>query len=185
MVVIQWFPPSRKINTVFYDIGCFKCRGDVCDDPCGRKPTYKPSNVDFTWTNVTVENLEANTQYMFVVYSKNNNSVLINGSKWLSVRKRVETEGIFVLIFVSSCSSYALRWLRLILGRYRCKTCTNLINRFQFCYFSVTHLTPSCGPLFCLYYVVTQCVHLDNDKMGSNWICMWKVVKSRKSVKAH
>ena len=109
LVVIQWFPPSRKINTVFYDIGCFKCRGDVCDDPCGRKPTYKPSNVDFTWTNVTVENLEANTQYMFVVYSKNNNSVLINGSKWLSVRKRVETEGIFVLIFVSSCSSYALR----------------------------------------------------------------------------
>lgn len=95
-VVIQWLPPLRKINRVFYDINCFKCRGEVCEDPCGNKPTYKPSKSNFTWTNVTVENLEASTQYMFVVHSRNNNSVLTDPSNWLSARKKVKTEGICI-----------------------------------------------------------------------------------------
>ena len=109
-VLIKWSPPSRKINTVFYDIGCFKCKGKVCEVPCGRKTTYKPSNVNLTWTNVTVENLEANTQYMFVVYSKNNNSVLINQNEWLRGQTKFKTESIcidfccFFSSFYSSCA---------------------------------------------------------------------------------
>ena len=93
-VVIQWLSPLRNINTVFYDIECFKCRGQVCEDPCGSKTMYKPSKFNLTQLNVTVENLESNTQYMFVVRSKNNNSVLTNQINWSTVRRKVKTEGI-------------------------------------------------------------------------------------------
>ena len=60
---------------------------------------YKPSKFNLTQLNVIVVNLEPNTQYMFMVLSKNNNSVLINQSNWSTVRKRVKTEGIPIFFF--------------------------------------------------------------------------------------
>ena len=112
--------PLRKINTVFYDVECFKCRGEVCKNPCGSKTMYKPSKFNLTQLNVIVVNLEPNTQYMFMVLSKNNNSVPINQSNWSTVRKRVKTEGIpFFFYFPFVVPLHCTKYLEIIGIRWR------------------------------------------------------------------
>ena len=54
---------------------------------------FKPSQTDIKYTNVTIQGLDPNTEYQFVIYSKNNYSNRINETNWGRIAKKIKTEG--------------------------------------------------------------------------------------------
>ena len=92
-VLIAWkLPPQTGDLQVFVDIKCFKCKGSSCTSPC-EKETYRPSQFNITSSNVTVEDLQPNTKYLFRISSKNVNSYQINKRNWAVMVKKVDTSG--------------------------------------------------------------------------------------------
>ena len=98
-VKLFWDPPelSDHDNDVLYDINCYKCSSGSssgpCNESCGTSVKYKPSKHNLTYTNVTIKGLKEDTEYRFVIYSKNNNSLRIDKNNWARVEKKIKTEG--------------------------------------------------------------------------------------------
>ena len=94
---LLWQAPEPSNQDVLYDIKCNKCtsgsNSGSCEEPCGRSVTFKPSQNNLTQTNVTIQGLKGETEYEFVIYSKNSNSLRINKTNWASQRKKIKTEG--------------------------------------------------------------------------------------------
>ncbi|CAB4005869.1 ephrin type-B receptor 1 isoform X4 [Paramuricea clavata] len=93
-ITLQWTPPSDQ--GVMYDIKCNKCPSGSdsgpCVVPCGRLVMFKPSQNNLTQTTLTIQGLDQDTEYQFVIYSKNMNSLRINRTNWKSAMKRIKTE---------------------------------------------------------------------------------------------
>ena len=103
-ITLLWNKPKTTGTTsqnVHYDIKCNKCpsrsTSAPCDEPCGRLVKFKPSQNDLTYTNVTIQGLEEDTEYLFVIYSKNENSENINMTNWARFKKKIKTEGMLVV----------------------------------------------------------------------------------------
>ena len=99
-ITLLWKVPDNPGTTsqnVLYDIKCNKCpyrsKSVSCNQPCGRLITFKPSQNNLMSTHVTIEGLEADTEYVFVIYSKNENSQHINMTHWARFEKKIKTEG--------------------------------------------------------------------------------------------
>ena len=96
-VKLLWEPPKSSDDDVLYDVECNKCSSGrssgQCDQPCGDSVTFKPSQKDLEYGNVTVQGLNEGTEYRFVIYSKNNNSLRIERRNWASKEKKIKTEG--------------------------------------------------------------------------------------------
>ena len=102
-ITLLWEVPDAPGTTnqdVLYDIKCNKCpsrsTSAPCHEPCGELVMFKPSQNDLMYTNVTIERLKENTEYLFVIYSKNKNSQSINMTYWARFEKRIKTEGMEV-----------------------------------------------------------------------------------------
>ena len=98
-VTLLWKPPLQQSNhSVLYDVTCNKClsRNDSepCKEPCGAFVTFKPSQNNLVYHLVTVKGLDRDTEYQFVIYSKNQNSLRINRTNWRRKAIRIKTEGI-------------------------------------------------------------------------------------------
>ena len=50
------------------------------------------------YTNVIIEGLKADTEYLFVIYSKNENSQHINMTHWARFEKKIKTEGRLAMV---------------------------------------------------------------------------------------
>jgi hypothetical protein len=103
-VTLLWKPPIRQFDqAVLYDVLCTKCpSGNAsvpCKHPCGPLVTFKPSQNDLTHTHVTVEGLDENTEYQFVIYSKNQQSLRLNRIYWKWRAVRITTKGTDIVNF--------------------------------------------------------------------------------------
>ena len=103
-----WEPPEKSATTgqrVFYDIECHKCPSgkdsEFCEEPCGKSVVFKPSGNNLIYTNVTIRGLTQDTEYKFVIYSKNNNSERISKTKWEKFVKKVKTAGMLKPFFAA------------------------------------------------------------------------------------
>ncbi|CAB4003216.1 ephrin type-A receptor 5 isoform X2 [Paramuricea clavata] len=94
-ITLLWTPPPDQ--GVLYDIECNKCPSGSdsgsCVVPCGRSVMFIPSQNNLTYTNVTIQGLDQDTEYQFVIYSKNMNSARISRTNWKSAVKKIKTEG--------------------------------------------------------------------------------------------
>jgi hypothetical protein len=101
-ITLLWKPPLPPDQGVLYDIKCNKCPSGsdsgLCEEPCGRLVMFIPSQNNLTYTNVTIQGLDQDTEYEFVIYSKNMNSARINRTNCKSAVKKIKTEG---MLFVS------------------------------------------------------------------------------------
>ena len=107
-VSLLWEQPKTSGTPgqrVFYDIACHKCPSGKdsgpCVEPCGSSVVFKPSQQNLIYTNVTIRGLIQDTEYKFVIYSKNNNSERINQTKWGKFVKKVKTAGMLKPFFVA------------------------------------------------------------------------------------
>ena len=114
-VSLQWEAPKTSQTTgqrVFYHIECHKCpsgkNSGPCVESCGKSVVFKPSQQNLIYTNVSIRGLTQDTEYEFVIYSKNNNSERINQTKWGKFVKKVKTAGmlkpffvVFVIVLIS------------------------------------------------------------------------------------
>ena len=99
-ITLLWKVPDFRGTSdqlVLYDIKCNKCpsptsKSAPCDEPCGGLVRFKPSQNNLISTNVTIQGLKENTEYLFVIYSKNNNSERINMTNWARFEKKIKTE---------------------------------------------------------------------------------------------
>ena len=103
-VTLLWKRPVRLFDqAVLYDVLCSKCpSGNAsvpCKHPCGPLVTFKPSQNDLTYTQVIIEGLDENTEYQFVVYSKNQHSLRLNRTYWKCRAVRMKTKGIDIVNF--------------------------------------------------------------------------------------
>ena len=99
-ITLLWKAPDTRGTTnqnVLYDIKCNRCPPRTttasCDEPCRRLVKFKPSQNNLMYTNVTIQGLEEDTEYMFVIYSKIENSEYINITNWARFEKIIKTEG--------------------------------------------------------------------------------------------
>jgi hypothetical protein len=94
-ITLLWTPPPDQ--GVLYDIKCNKCPSGSdsgsCVLPCGRSVMFIPCQNNLTYTNVTIQGLDQDTEYQFVIYSKNMNSARINRTNWKRAVKKIKTEG--------------------------------------------------------------------------------------------
>ena len=104
-ITLLWKVPDNPKTTnqnVHYDIKCNKCpyrsKSALCDEPCGRLITFKPAQNNLMSTHVTIEGLKADTEYLFVIYSKNENSQHINMTHWARFEKKIKTEGRLAMV---------------------------------------------------------------------------------------
>ncbi|XP_028394324.1 ephrin type-B receptor 1-B-like isoform X2 [Dendronephthya gigantea] len=91
-ITLQWQQPEKQYQGAVYEIECNKCPSSndsaTCEEQCGRSVTFIPSQTDLKYTNVTIQGLDQNTEYQFVIYSKNKYSDRINKTNWrYSVKK--------------------------------------------------------------------------------------------------
>ena len=100
MLTLLWEPPKIRGTTnqdVLYDIKCNKCpshgTSGPCNQLCGRLVTFKPSQNNLMCRNVTIQGLQQDTEYLFVIYSKNENSLSINVTNWARFEMKIETAG--------------------------------------------------------------------------------------------
>ena len=96
-VKLFWDPPDLPDHDVVYEIKCYKCSSGSssgkCKESCGPLVKLEPPQRDLTYTNVTIKGLKEDTEYQFIIYSKNNNSLRINMSNWSRAEKKIKTEG--------------------------------------------------------------------------------------------
>lgn len=99
-VTLLWEPPIMRGTTnqdVLYNITCHKCPSRTasgpCNQLCGRLVTFKPSQNNLMYRNVTIQGLQQDTEYLFVIYSKNENSLRINVTNWARFEMKIETAG--------------------------------------------------------------------------------------------
>ena len=99
-LTLLWEPPKIRGTTnqdVLYDIKCNKCpsrsTSGPCNQLCGRLVTFKPSQNNLMCRNVTIQGLQQDTEYLFVIYSKNENSLSINVTNWARFEMKIETAG--------------------------------------------------------------------------------------------
>jgi hypothetical protein len=96
-ITLLWKPPLPTEQGVLYDVKCNKCPSGsdsgLCVVPCGHQVTFKPSQNNLTHTSVTIHGLDQDTEYEFVIYSKNMNSLRINRTNWKRAMKKIKTEG--------------------------------------------------------------------------------------------
>ena len=87
-------PPEQD---VLYDITCKKCPSGsdnlACKEPCGSFLTFKPSQNNLRYTNVVIQGLDEDTEYQFVIYSKNDNSLRVNRTNWPWKSTTIRTKG--------------------------------------------------------------------------------------------
>ncbi|XP_028394331.1 ephrin type-B receptor 2-like [Dendronephthya gigantea] len=95
-ITLQWQQPQKQYQGAVYEIECNKCPlssdSAPCEEQCGRSVTFIPSQTDLKYTNVTIRGLEQNTEYQFVIYSKNKYSDRINKTNWKNSVKKIKTE---------------------------------------------------------------------------------------------
>lgn len=99
-ITLLWKAPDTRGTTsqnVLYDIKCNKCpsrsKSASCDEACGGLVKFKPSQNNLTYTNVTIQGLEEGTEYLIVIFSKNENSEYIDITNWARFEKIIKTEG--------------------------------------------------------------------------------------------
>ncbi|XP_028394333.1 tyrosine-protein kinase receptor Tie-1-like isoform X2 [Dendronephthya gigantea] len=96
-ITLQWQQPQKQYQGAVYEIECNKCPLSTdsapCEEQCGRSVTFIPSQTDLKYTNVIIRGLEQNTEYQFVIYSKNKYSDRINKTNWKNSVKKIKTEG--------------------------------------------------------------------------------------------
>ena len=113
-------PPEQD---VLYDITCKKCPGSdsqTCEEPCGSFLTFKPSQNNLKYTNVTIQGLDEDTEYQFVIYLKNENSLRINKTYWPRMNTTIRTKGMLyycvlgdvldLCLNTSRCPRMSLGW---------------------------------------------------------------------------
>jgi hypothetical protein len=102
-VTLRWNPPIRHSDQdVLYDITCRKCPPSTyfakpCRERCGSSVTFVPSDENLRETYVTIQGLEENTEYQFVIFSKNQNSLRIHRSNWQGRNANIITDGMAIL----------------------------------------------------------------------------------------
>ena len=103
-ITLLWEPPITRGTAnqdVLYDIKCSKCpswsTSAPCNEPCGYSVTFTPSQKHLVFTTVTIQGLQQNTDYLFVIYSKNENSLRINMTNWARFEMKTKTEGRLLL----------------------------------------------------------------------------------------
>jgi hypothetical protein len=67
--------------TIFYDVECFICNGNVCSISCMNE-IYKPGQKNLSETSVTVSNLTAGATYMFKVYVRYHLNGKVSEGRW-------------------------------------------------------------------------------------------------------
>ena len=99
-ITLLWEPPITRGTAnqdVLYDIKCSKCpswsTSAPCNEPCGYSVTFTPSQKHLVYTTVTIQGLQQNTDYLFVIYSTNENSLRINMTNWARFEMKIKTEG--------------------------------------------------------------------------------------------
>ena len=113
-VILLWKSPIQLSDQdVLYDITCNKCptRNDIdepCKEPCGPLVAFKPSQNNLTDIYVRIQGLEKNTEYQFIIYSKNQNSLRINRTNWEWNAIKIKTEG----MVLSAISDNTHRFVR-------------------------------------------------------------------------
>ena len=105
-ITFLWQAPDARGTSdqlVQYDIKCNKCpsrsKSAPCNEPCGQLVTFKPSQNNLVSTNVTIQGLKQDTEYLFVIYSKNKNSEHINMTNWAKFEKKIKTEGMPYMLY--------------------------------------------------------------------------------------
>ena len=96
-VALIWKSPVRRFNqNVLYDILCNKCSSPIvsepCTESCGPSVSFSPSQQNLSYTYVTIQGLKEDTEYQFIIYSRNDNSPRINimNWKWQAIKIRTK-----------------------------------------------------------------------------------------------
>lgn len=101
-----WKPPtlyeSLSSKIVIYEVDCFECSSSTMSAPCikacGPSVRFIPSKTDIESENVTIKDLKSNTEYEFVIYSKNEYNGNIGRSHWARASKKLRTGLLYVLL---------------------------------------------------------------------------------------